>query len=76
MAEKKTAAQRRQEALRIHPESSFRMMGQDLVANVHASEFNQDRVAAQRVGNKFKAKGWSVVVTSKGGIIATVQVPR
>lgn len=72
----KTAAQRRVEANTFHMDVTFRMMGDSLVARVEAADLQNDRVAAQRLGKKFKGKGWSVVVTSKGTVIATVKVPR
>ena len=72
----KTAAQRRQEANKIHEGSTFRMMGPSLVAEVKGAEFLGDRMKAQRVANKFKGKGWTAMVTSKNDVIATVTVPR
>lgn len=72
----KTAAQRRVEANNFHMDVTFRIMGDSLVARVEGADLKGDRVAAQRLGNKFKAKGWSVVVTSKATVIATVKVPR
>lgn len=72
----KTAAQRRQEALKIYRDAAFRMMGDSFVARAEGASFLGDRMAAQRVANQFKSKGWTVVVTSKNDVIATVVVPR
>lgn len=76
MADKKTAAQRRVEALRIHRDASFRMEGPALVAFVHQSEFKGDEVAAKRVVKKFQDKGWTAMRTSNNAVTATVVVPR
>lgn len=78
MAEKriKTAAQRRVEANNLHMDVKFRQMGDSIVATVEGVEFHGDRVAAQRLANRFKGKGWSVVVTNNATVIATVVVPR
>lgn len=76
MAERKTAAQRRVEANALHADVTFRQMGKDFVARVEGADLKGDQVAARRLGNSFKRKGWSVVVTSKATVIATVEVPR
>lgn len=76
MAEKKSQAQRRQEANRIHSDVTFRMMGKDMVAEVSAADLKGDQVGAKRIARSFKNKGWTAVITSKGGVIATVEVSR